>query len=137
MSAKSRILSTAVVVASVLSLFLVAGPIQATPLGAPASQTGTSTLPVVAIHVSELTQAMETMPASPPTPTGSGTTGFQWWSASWHYFVMYESVKEALRSDGTPFVEVTDADISAGRLLNADGTPRYPIDQPGIRSDPQ
>ena len=40
---------------------------------------------------------------------------------------MYESLKEALRSDGTPFVEVTDADISAGRLLNADGTPRYPI----------
>ena len=38
MSAKNRILSTAIVVASVLSLFLAAGQIQAAPLGAPASQ---------------------------------------------------------------------------------------------------
>ena len=64
MLAKSRILSTAVVVASVLLLCLPAGQIQAAPVGAPASQTGTSTLPLVAIHVSELTQALETMPAS-------------------------------------------------------------------------
>jgi len=28
--------------------------------------------PVVAIHVSELTRALETMPAKAPTPTGSG-----------------------------------------------------------------
>jgi hypothetical protein len=40
---------------------------------------------------------------------------------------MYESLKEALLSDGTPFVEVSDADISAGILSNADGSPRYPI----------
>ena len=119
-----------------LSLVLSLVPIRnlAAPLSdlpsAPAAQAGANTLPVVAVHVSELTQALETIPASstiPPAPTGSGTTGFQWWPASWHYFVMYESLKEALRSDGTPFVEVTDADISAGRLLNADGTPRYPI----------
>ena len=82
---------------------------------------------MVAVHVSELTQALETAPASPPTPTGAGTTGNQWWPTSWHYFVMYESLEEALRSDGTSFVEVTDADISAGRLRNADGSPRYPI----------
>ena len=31
--------------------------------------------PVVAIHISELTQALETMPAVAPTPSGSGTTG--------------------------------------------------------------
>ena len=43
--------------------------------------------PFVAIHVSELTQALETMPAVPPTPTGPGTTGFQWWNTAWHYFV--------------------------------------------------
>ena len=84
-------------------------------------------MPAVAIHVSELTQALETMPASPPTPTGVGTTGYQWWPTSWHYFVMYESLKEALRSDGTPFVTVSDADIAAGRLLNPDGSPKYPI----------
>ncbi|MBZ5536430.1 MAG: hypothetical protein LAO31_10780, partial [Acidobacteriia bacterium] len=83
--------------------------------------------PVVAIHVSELTQALETMPASGATPTGAGYTGHQWWTPYWHYFVMPESLKEALRSDGTPFVVVSDADIRAGSLLNPDGSPRYPI----------
>ncbi len=83
--------------------------------------------PLVAIHVSELTQALETMPASPPTPTGSGTSGYQWWYTSWHYFVAYESLKEALRADGTPFVVITDSDIASGALLNSDGSPRYPI----------
>ena len=116
-------------VLSLVPIGNLAAPLSDLP-SAPAAQAGANTLPVVAVHVSELTQALETIPASstiPPAPTGSGTTGFQWWPASWHYFVMYESLKEALRSDGTPFVEVTDADISAGRLLNADGTPRYPI----------
>ena len=83
--------------------------------------------PFVAIHVSELTQALETMPAVAPTPTGSGTSGFQWFYTSWHYFVAYESLQEALRSDGTPFVTVSDSDIAAGNLLNSDGSPRYPI----------
>ena len=83
--------------------------------------------PFVAIHVSELTQALETTPATPPTPTGAGFSGYQWWYTSWHYFVAYESLKEALRSDGTPFVEVSDSDIAAGKLLNPDGSPRYPI----------
>ncbi len=69
--------------------------------------------PVVAIHVSELTQALDT--------THNG-----WWT-SWHYFVLPESLKEALRSDGTPFVEVSDADIAAGSLQFPDGLPRYPI----------
>jgi hypothetical protein len=40
---------------------------------------------------------------------------------------MPESLKEALRSDGTPFIEVSDADIAGGALLNGDGTPKYPI----------
>ena len=82
---------------------------------------------VVAIHVSELTRALETLPATSPTPTGAGTTGYEWWTPWWHYFVMPESVEEALRSDGTPFVVVTDADIRAGHLLMPDGSPRYPI----------
>ena len=64
--------------------------------------------PKVAIHVSELTRALD------PWDT-------------WHYFVLPESLKEALRSDGTPFVEVSDADIAAGSLLFPDGSPRYPI----------
>jgi hypothetical protein len=92
-----------------------------------AQQALTPPQPVVAIHISELTQALETMQAKPPTPVGTGTTGYEWYYTSWHYFVAYESLKEALRSDGTPFVEITDADIAAGALRFPDGSPRYPI----------
>jgi len=82
--------------------------------------------PVVAIHDSELTRALESIPASGPTPVGLGTTGFQWWPTDWHYFVMPESVKEALRSDGTAFGVVGDANIAGGALLS-NGIPQYPI----------
>jgi hypothetical protein len=40
---------------------------------------------------------------------------------------MYEALKEALTSDGTPFVTISDANITAGQLLFTDGSPRYPI----------
>ena len=83
--------------------------------------------PLVAVHVSELTQALETKPAAASTPTGAGTSGFEWWYVSWHYFVGYESLQEALRADGTPFVTISDSDIASGKLLNADGSPLYPI----------
>jgi hypothetical protein len=92
--------------------------------GAPSSARGN---PMVAIHDSEFTRALETMPAAPTTPTGPGTTGNEWWPTNWHYFVMPESVKEALRSDGTAFAVVSDADIISGKLLDATGRPRYPI----------
>ena len=52
--------------------------------------------PVVAVHDSELTRALETMPAVAPTPIGPGTTGNQWWTLDWHYFVMPEAIQEAL-----------------------------------------
>lgn len=83
--------------------------------------------PKVAIHVSELTKAFETTPAGPGMPTGVDTTGKEWWVVDWHYFAMEEALKESLRADGTTFVVVTDADIAAGALLNANGTPKYPI----------
>jgi hypothetical protein len=83
--------------------------------------------PVVAIHDSELTRALEYMPATGATPVGSGATGYQWWVKQWHYFVMPESLKEALRSDGTAFVVVSDADIAGGALLDVNGQPKYPI----------
>src|SRR6185369_3667628 len=83
--------------------------------------------PLVAIHVSELTAALQSVPAVSPTPTGTGNSGYEWWYTAWKYPVAYESLKEALRSDGTPFVEVSDSDIAAGTLLNTDGSPRYPI----------
>ena len=86
-----------------------------------------ATQPVVAIHDSELTRALETMPASGATPTGPGTTSNQWWTTQWHYFVMPESVKEALRSDGTAFTVVGYSNNLAGVLINADGSPKYPI----------
>jgi hypothetical protein len=82
--------------------------------------------PCVAIHDSELTRALESMPAVAPTPSGPGTTGNQWWTTNWHYFVMPESMKEALRSDGTAFTVVGDSNITAGALL-VNGQPRYPI----------
>src|SRR3954447_22562901 len=82
--------------------------------------------PLVAIHDSELTRALETMPAVAPTPTGAGTTGKQWWPTDWHYFVMPEAVQEALRSDGTPFVKVGDSNVTSGSLMSG-GLPRYPI----------
>ncbi len=108
-----------------MSLLLVGTSV--VPSQAIAQQVSTPPEPLVAIHVSEYTQALETMPAVAPTPTGAGTSGYQWWYTSWHYFVAYESLEEALRADGTPFVEVTDAQIASGVLLNADGSPRYPI----------
>ena len=81
---------------------------------------------MVAIHDSELTRALETATAVYPTPTNSGTTGQQWWVNDWHYFVMPEAMKEALRSDGTPFNVLADTNIAAGILLS-NGMPRYPI----------
>jgi len=56
-----------------------------------AQEVSTRPEPVVAIHVSELTQALETMPAKPPTPpAGPDWTGYEWAYTSWHYFVAYE-----------------------------------------------
>jgi hypothetical protein len=87
---------------------------------------GQGTQPLVAIHDSELTRALEAANAVSPTPTGPGTTGKQWWPTDWHYFVMPESLKEALRSDGTAFTTVSDANITAGVLVT-NGQPKYPI----------
>ena len=67
------------------------------------------------------------MPASGATPRGTGTTGNQWWITQWHYFLMPDSVKEALRSDGTVCTVIGDSNIMAGVLTNADGSPQYPI----------
>jgi hypothetical protein len=92
-----------------------------------APATNAPAAPIIAIHDSELTRALETMTAAATTPTGPGTTGKEWWPTNWHYFVMPESLKEAFRSDGTAFQIVSDADISAGKLLNSSGQPRYPI----------
>src|SRR6266850_6924367 len=84
------------------------------------------TQPLVAVHDSELTRALENMTAVPPTPTNPGTTGKQWWTPDWHYFVMPEAVKEALRSDGTAFTVVGDSNVTAGILLT-NGQPKFPI----------
>jgi hypothetical protein len=85
------------------------------------------TLPLVAIHDSELTRALELIPATNGTPSGAGTTGFQWWPTNWHYFTLPEGLKEMLRSDGTAFAVLGDSDVSAGALLTSNGLPAYPI----------
>src|SRR5207244_888362 len=83
--------------------------------------------PMVAIHDSELTRALDGLPAvNASTPTGVGTSGFEWWPTNWHYFVMPEAIKEALRSDGTAFTVVGDSNITAGILLT-NGLPKYPM----------
>src|SRR5262249_46268922 len=87
---------------------------------------GQTTQPLVAIHDSELTRALESMAAVPPTPSGGGTTGLQWWTLDWHYFTMPEAAKEALRSDGTAFTTIGDSNVTAGVLLT-NGQPQYPI----------
>lgn len=102
-------------IATLISVVCVAPPVRAQGIQ-----------PIVAIHDSELTRALESTAATPPTPSGSGTTSFEWWPTDWHYFVMPESVKEALRSDGTAFTVIGDSSITAGLLL-PDGAPKYPI----------
>jgi hypothetical protein len=91
-----------------------------------AAALGQGTQPIVAIHDSELTRALESMPATNATPRGAGMTSNEWWTTDWHYFVMPASVKEALRSDGTAFTVVGDSNITAGLLLT-NGLPKYPI----------
>ncbi len=79
--------------------------------------------------------ASATMKIYDPRPSGmavaihdSGWTKFNGFSGTnWNYFVMPESVKEALRSDGTPYVVLSDLDIANGALMNTNGTPKYPI----------
>jgi len=93
----------------------------------PGPSSAVKTGPIVAIHDSEYTRALEARNAAATTPTGPGTTGREWWPTNWHYFVMPESLKEALRSDGTAFEVVSDADIIAGKLIDTNGRPRYPI----------
>jgi len=117
---RARALSAIATLGLVASLFV---GVPARPVAAAADPAS----PVVAIHVSEHTAALETMTATPPTPTGAGYTGKEWWFTTWRYFVAYQSLEEALKADGTPYVEVSDADIAAGKLLTADGSARYPI----------
>ncbi len=85
-----------------------------------------TTLPMVAIHDSELTRAFENMNASGATPSGAGTSGKQWWPTNWHYWTMPDSMKEAMRSDGTAYTVIGDSNIVAGGLLSS-GQPKYPI----------
>ena len=87
---------------------------------------GQTMQPIVAVHDSELTRALASMTASNGTPSGSTTTGSQWWLTNWNYFVMPTSVEEALHSDGTAFAVVGDSNIISGALLS-NGVPLYPI----------
>jgi hypothetical protein len=85
-------------------------------------------------YLVEPKKASATMKIYDPRPDGmavaihdSGWTKLNGLSnTNWNYFVMPESVKEALRSDGTPYVVVSDLDIATGALM-VNGTPKYPI----------
>jgi hypothetical protein len=106
-----------------LQILVVVAPVL---LGGIGSLRAQGTQPLVAIHYSELTEAMESQTASNGTPSGAGTTGKQWWPTDWQYFVMPESVEQAFKSDGTAFTVVGDSNITAGALLT-NGVPKYPI----------
>ncbi len=95
-------------VLSFLALLLLIILLSSTVLFQPAAaQVSSETLPVVAIHVSENTQA-------------------NWNNPAWKYFAIYQMLEEAFKSDGTPFVEISDASIESGGLL-VSGAPKYPI----------
>ena len=70
------------------------------------------TLPYTAIHVSENTAAHWDTLGGPHN--------------DWKYWHIYGFLMEALRSDGTPYVILSDADIEAGALLT-NSQPKYPI----------
>jgi len=80
------------------------------------------TEPLVAIHVSEYTKSLNGSPQQP----GLETDPKGWYYNTFYYFQIIGMLKEVLKSDGTPFVEVSDADIENGLLLQ-DGKPKYPI----------
>ncbi len=91
-----------------LSLFLLAIFLSSTLFFA--SAVGADSLqasPVVAIHVSEYTEA-------------------HWTNPSWTYPAIYRMLEASLKSDGTPFVEISDASIESGGLM-VSGVPKYPI----------
>ena len=94
-----------------------------------AASLGQGTQPAVAIRDSELTRALEPLPATNATPRGAGTTSNEWWTTDWHSFVMPESVKESLCSDGTAFPVVGGSNIMAGLVLTNGAllVPKYPI----------
>jgi len=64
--------------------------------------------PVVAVHVSEITDGFVA----------------QWPYSSWNYRSLYVTLEESLKSDGIPFVEVSDSTIAAGGLRRTSGEPK-------------
>jgi len=79
-------------------------------------------VPKVAIHVSDYTNNLHGTPGSP----GSVSDPQGWYYDSFWHFQAHTMLEESLRSDGTPFAELSDGQIEAGSLL-ANGKPRYPI----------
>ena len=76
------------------------------------STTPSEPVPVVAIHVSETTDACWDSLSGPYD--------------DWKYWHIYGFLMESLKSDGTPYVVVSDAGITDGILMS--GTmPKYPI----------
>jgi len=87
-----------------LGAILICGLLSSSPVNAAG--------PVVAIHVSESTQRnWESLPGP---------------HREWQYWHIYGFLMESLRSDGTPFVAVSDEQIAAGKL-QTNAEPAYPL----------
>ncbi len=106
-----------------LAMALAVGLVPLTPAGAAAAQSPPAPMrAVVAVHVSEYTRALH----STPGVAAPGSDAMGWYHDAYTYSMVYTMLEESLRADGTPFVEVTDADIAGGALLSG-GVPLYPI----------
>lgn len=85
-----------VLTVDVLLLLLLPAP----ALAQPPAAADDSPRPVMAIHVSELTRALEALPtygsAAPKTPDPSDAFTGLGYTHAWHYFVLCESLMEAL-----------------------------------------
>jgi len=99
-----RSLAVNLVIAAVLTALVL-------PTGTTSAQANSETCLAVAIHVSENTRSH----------------GLSLTDNSWSYFQIYTLLEEALIADGTPYVEVSDADVAVGQLLTSAGAPKYPI----------
>lgn len=113
---------TALILGATVISIVLTNPLRAQgPVNFSAFANFSSDTATVAIHVSEATSLGW---------NGIGSEGGFFGNAhsqalGWKYWHIYGFLMEQLRSNGTPFKVVSDADIRSGILRNLDGSPSY------------